>query len=218
MMLHNDKFLSTSRAAKVLGVGPTTIKDWVEKGIIRGWRTAGGHRRISQQSVETILLQRQNDLQHQGGDLQHHTYQDPITLLAVDDDSIILSLYETMIKSWPFAVNLITAMSGFDALIKIGKNTPNFIITDLAMPDMDGFQMIRRLEKREELTNCKIVVVTALDSQQVVQQGGLPEGMLVIHKPASGDKLESLVRQQAESLGIKTASRQAGVPEGGNHG
>ncbi|MBF0357631.1 MAG: response regulator [Magnetococcales bacterium] len=210
-MLNNDNFLSTSRAAKVLGVGPTTIKDWVGKGIIKGWRTAGGHRRISQQSVEAILLQRQMDL-------QHSTSQTNINLLVVDDDLAMIALYETLIKSWQIAVNLITTTSGFDALIKIGKYTPNFIITDLAMPDMDGFQIIHRLKKLDELNNCKIVVVTALDSQQIAQQGGLPEGVLVMQKPASGEKLESLFRQQAESLGINTAERQAWSSGVINHG
>ncbi|MBF0194639.1 MAG: response regulator [Magnetococcales bacterium] len=194
-MPHQDSYLSTSHAAKVLGVAPTTIKGWAEKGIINVWKTAGGHRRISKQSVDAILQQRKKAL------LQSNN-QKSISLLVVDDDSIILSLYETMVESWSIPITLYTAKSGFDALILIGRNTPDVIITDLAMPDMDGFQMIHRLRKREELKNTPIIVVTALDSDEINKQGGLPVGMSVFQKPIPGENLESLVRKQSEALGV----------------
>jgi excisionase family DNA binding protein len=196
MVSTKDSFLSTSHAAKVLGVAPTTIKGWAEKGIINGWKTAGGHRRISKQSVDAILQQRNTSL------LQKNN-QESISLLVVDDDSIIISLYETMVKSWSLPINLLTAKSGFDALILIGKNSPDIIITDLAMPDMDGFQMIHRLRKREELANTPIIVVTALEPEEISQQGGLPPGILVFQKPVPGEHLETLVRKQSEALGVK---------------
>jgi excisionase family DNA binding protein len=195
-----DLYLSTSRAAKVLGVAPTTIKGWAEKGIINVWKTAGGHRRISKQSVDAILQQRKDAL------LQSNN-RESITLLVVDDDSIIISLYETMVKAWSLPINLLTAKSGFDALILIGKKTPDIIFTDLAMPDMDGFQMIHRLRKREELANTPIIVVTALETEQINQQGGLPQGMLVFQKPIPSENLESLVRKQSKTLGIKMYNR-----------
>ncbi|MBF0380914.1 MAG: response regulator [Magnetococcales bacterium] len=198
-MSNQDMYFSTSHAAKVLGVAPTTIKGWAEKGIINGWKTAGGHRRISKQSVDAILQQRQ-------ATLKPREDKESITLLVVDDDSIIISLYETMVNSWSIPINLMTAKSGFDALISIGKCTPDLIITDLAMPDMDGFQMIHRLRKREELVNTPIVVVTALDNEEIDMQGGLPAGMSVFQKPIPTERLESLIRKQSENLGVKLYS------------
>ena len=38
------------------------------------------------------------------------------------------------------------AEDGFEGLVLIGRHSPDLVITDLAMPEMDGFKMIRRLK------------------------------------------------------------------------
>jgi excisionase family DNA binding protein len=48
-------FLTPSTAAKLLGVTRWTIENWVDKGYLRSYRTAGGHRRIYPQDVDKML-------------------------------------------------------------------------------------------------------------------------------------------------------------------
>ena len=49
---------TTSEAARRLGVSSTTVEVMVERGEVNAWRTRGGHRRISVDSVESIQRQR----------------------------------------------------------------------------------------------------------------------------------------------------------------
>lgn len=49
---------TTSEAARRLGVSSTTVQVMVERGELKAWRTRGGHRRISLDSVDSVQRQR----------------------------------------------------------------------------------------------------------------------------------------------------------------
>ena len=48
-------FCTTREAAELLNVSLRTAQLWVEKGLLEAWKTSGGHRRISRQSIESLL-------------------------------------------------------------------------------------------------------------------------------------------------------------------
>lgn len=81
---NNSDFLGTFAVAKVLGVSVGTVQALVERGDLQGWKTKGGHRRISRESV--ITYQRKCDL-NAGKQGQHRM----LRVLVVDDDPVFLS-------------------------------------------------------------------------------------------------------------------------------
>ena len=50
----DDVLLTSADAAQLLGVSPSTVKRWVDDGTLRAERTAGGHRRIPRQAVDSL--------------------------------------------------------------------------------------------------------------------------------------------------------------------
>ncbi len=54
-----EETLSTLKAARLLGVGPSTVKRWADEGLIPCVRTAGGHRRFHRDEIERFLAERQ---------------------------------------------------------------------------------------------------------------------------------------------------------------
>src|SRR5271154_805592 len=72
------------------------------------------------------------------------------TVLVVDDDPQERSNLSEIIASLGYAVE--TAVDGEDALAKIDVKPVAAILTDLMMPRMDGFQLLRSLMERRELT------------------------------------------------------------------
>ncbi|MDH5483828.1 MAG: response regulator, partial [Gammaproteobacteria bacterium] len=78
----------------------------------------------------------------------------------------------------------------------ISHTQPDIIITDLNMPQMDGFQMLNALQKNKKLDNTDVIVVTGLSQEQVKQQGSLPENTRVIYKPFEFNTLASLIRKK----------------------
>ncbi|OZA27330.1 MAG: excisionase [Hydrogenophilales bacterium 17-61-9] len=182
---------TTREAAKRLGVSLRTVQLWVESGVLRAWKTAGGHRRILVASVDDILKQRREAL---GGAEASAAEAQPLTLVVVEDDPDLLKLYRLQVAAWKLPLQLVTATNGFEGLVRIGETQPRMLITDLNMPGMDGFRMIRSLRGSADYKEMDIVAVTALDRAEIADRGGLPEDVKVMTKPVPFSELERLVR------------------------
>ena len=89
------------------------------------------------------------------------------------------------------------AEDGFEGLVLIGRHSPDLVITDLAMPDMDGFKMISPLKTQSAITRSSIIVVTALGPDDIEAEGGLPAGIPVYPKPIPFATLRVLVEHMA---------------------
>ena len=50
-----DPILTTSAAARMLGVATSTVQLWMESGAIPSWKTPGGHRRTRQSTIQAML-------------------------------------------------------------------------------------------------------------------------------------------------------------------
>ena len=190
-------FLSTREAAKLLGLSLTTMQLWVEAGILPAWKTAGGHRRIPRHAIEEFKAKQQVSVQ---GEAVVH----PV-VLVVDDDPIVLILCRQHFSDWDLPVKLVTAEDGYNGLIEIGRCNPALIITDLDMPGMDGFEMIRRISLRQQQPIGSIVVVTGLPPHQIEKRGGIPDGMTVFSKPIPFDALNVLVLNIAKNRMARSA-------------
>ncbi len=175
----------------MIGVSHRTIQLWVESGVLQAWKTAGGHRRITTASVLKLVEQRREAV---GGApaAPAPAADEKKKLLIVDDDATMLRLYELEMAGWGLPVELLKASNGFEALIKIGESRPDMLISDLNMPGMDGFRMIRTLRADPAYAGMAICVISGLD-QTTVASMGLPADIPFFSKPASFPRLRSLV-------------------------
>jgi CheY-like chemotaxis protein len=113
---------------------------------------------------------------------------------VVEDDSILIKLYKTVIANWKMPLEVITAGNGTDALIRIGKDAPDLMITDLSMPNMDGIQLIRNLATSSFREGLEIVVVSGLDVAEIEARGGLPGDIRIFPKPVPFNELMMIVQ------------------------
>jgi excisionase family DNA binding protein len=190
----NEDVMTTREAGETLGVAVRTVQLWVEAGVLPAWRTAGGHRRIARSAVEKLLAERRHDLEPAG---QAAATQRPaLKLLLVEDDPHLLKLFSSVVAGWAFPVELTTATNGFEGLVRIGETRPDIVVTDLVMPSMDGFEMLRALKKPGSgFSSLKVLVVSALSADEIAERGGLPEGVICFQKPVNYAKLETLVHK-----------------------
>lgn len=195
----NDDVLSTREAAEKLGVALRTVQLWVEGGVLPAWKTAGGHRRISRLAVDRLISERTAAL---AGFSLPPVAPAPVSearlqLMVVEDEPELLRLFTMVIQAWDLPLVVTTAANGFEALLLMGQQCPDLLVTDLHMPGMDGFKMINSLRGvSPAFDEMEIVVVTALAPEEISHRGGLPPGVRVFHKPVPFDELETLVRER----------------------
>lgn len=194
-MKTKSDFISTRDAARLLGVGLTTVQQWVETGALPAWKTAGGHRRIPATAVEEIRARQQTAL---GMKPVAASAPASLKILLVEDDPMQREIFELQLATWGLPIELYTAENGFEGLILIGRHSPDLVLTDLAMPGMDGFEMIRRIKSMASIFSGVIVVVTALAVDQIKAFGGLPDGIRVFSKPISFELLRQLVQRMVQ--------------------
>ncbi|MCD2518454.1 response regulator [Massilia sp. G4R7] len=183
----NEEVCSTKDAARLLGVSHRTVQLWVESGQLQAWKTPGGHRRISMSSVERMIARR---------DPSAGAVQDaapPLkTVLVVDDDPSMRRLYQLELDGWGLPLRLVLASDGFEALIRIGELRPDLLISDLNMPGMDGFRMIRRLRSDDAGRALSIIVVSGMDRESIAALA-LPGDIPVFSKPVPFGQLRAAV-------------------------
>jgi sigma-B regulation protein RsbU (phosphoserine phosphatase) len=81
-------------------------------------------------------------------------------ILIVDDDLINIRVLEIPLRAQGYTV--LKATSGQEALEQIEVSEPDLILLDIQMPQMDGFEVCRRIRENEETQFVPIVMVTAL--------------------------------------------------------
>lgn len=199
-------FCTTREAAALLGVSLSTAQLWAESGLLEAWKTGGGHRRISRQSIERLLAnpagrhvpaevvptRRATDVAQGSA-----TPPAPLNILVVEDDPTLRRLYELKLRDWPMQPEIRTAGDGYEALICMGNTKPDLLIADLQMPGMDGFRMLQTISNAPELAGMAIVVVSGLDAEEIVLGGGIPDGIPVLPKPVPFDQLLAIAEQVA---------------------
>lgn len=194
-----EDFFSTRQAADQLGVAVRTVQLWVESGVLRAWKTAGGHRRIARESLESLLANRKKALAPTSFSPASHELRkpasDPFSVLVVEDDPLQRDIYQTLLSSIGQPLEVRLAENGFAGLVALGERRPDLMITDLLMPGMNGFQMLAHLRNASSWKKLPIIAISALTPQQVAAEGGLPKGVELLNKPVDAGQLKTMVER-----------------------
>src|SRR5205823_3611242 len=103
------------------------------------------------------------------------------TILVVEDEEPIQDLVTTALRFRGFQV--VTATSGQDALRAVANAAPNLIVLDVNLPDVDGFEVCRRL--RADGRQMPVVFLTARDELADLRTGFTQGGDDYVTKPFS---------------------------------
>jgi DNA-binding NarL/FixJ family response regulator len=112
-------------------------------------------------------------------------------LLVVDDDpGLLLAVSETLRAE---SYDVTTARRGADALVHVAKTMPDLIISDIRMPGMDGYQLVRNLRSNARTRLVPIVFLTAKDETADRIEGFRTGVDAYLTKPFDSDELAAVV-------------------------
>jgi two-component system, OmpR family, response regulator len=106
-------------------------------------------------------------------------------LLIVDDEDTLRSMLAAALRYHGFEVSL--AENGREALTVVASERPDLILLDVMMPDLDGFEVCRRLRNQGDLT--PVLFLTARDGTEDLVRGLTVGGDDYVEKPFSIDEL-----------------------------
>lgn len=123
-------------------------------------------------------------------------------ILVVDDDPDILDLVRTRMSMLGHQV--LTAGSGPAALASLdGRMTPDLVILDVSMPQMDGFELVDRLRELPDMAYLPVIFLSAR-VQDVDVERGLAMGARYLTKPFMGGALQRFVELSLQERTVVT--------------
>jgi two-component system chemotaxis sensor kinase CheA len=118
----------------------------------------------------------------------------PPSILVVDDSITTRSLEKSILEAHGYQVRV--AVDGVEALSQLRKERPDLVITDLQMPQMDGFGLLEQMKKDRQLAEIPVIVVTSLERREDQERGlALGADAYVLKRKFDQRELLEVIRQ-----------------------
>lgn len=149
------EIFTISQASKLCGVSLKTIINWVEKGYIKAYKTVGGHRRIQKEDLYTFMTVHNIPIPEQ------EASDNRKKILVVDDDKIIVETLVLALEEDEHGYEVLSASDGFEAGLQVSHFKPDLIVLDIMMPDINGYEVCKRIKCSPESKSIKVIVLSA---------------------------------------------------------
>jgi DNA-binding NarL/FixJ family response regulator len=128
-------------------------------------------------------------------------------VLAVDDAPETLSLLTDVLEN--AGMTALVARNGANALALVGRVTPDLILMDAVMPQMDGFETCRRIKTESGLAHIPVIFMTGLSDTENVVKGFEAGGVDYVTKPVVPDELLARIRVHLMNSRLAQSARMA---------
>ena len=127
------------------------------------------------------------------------------SILVIDDEKTNLMALNTILSP---DYTIFIAKSGQEGLKRIGIDKPDLILLDILMPEMDGFEVLKRLKESEDTRDIPVIIITSLDNEADEEKGLELGAVDYIGKPFKNAIVKARVRIHIQILHqIRTIER-----------
>ena len=176
-------WLTLGQAAKYLGVAQSTIRKWSDQGRVPAFYTPGGHRRYRRPDLDNFL-----NRSGPGGSTQ----QGPLVLI-VDDDERVREYVRVNLEMEGYAVR--EAGNAEEGLGVLEEVSPDLILLDVMMPEVDGWEMLRRVQQRHGVGAIPVVMFSGKVNEQSAQEATARGAQGFVGKPFDPQQLIEHAKQ-----------------------
>jgi excisionase family DNA binding protein len=182
-----DILYTTHDISRLLQVDPSTVSKWIDRGILVAFRTPGGHRRVRAGDLRSFLIAHEMPVPEELG-------SSAVRLLVADDEKPVLDAMKRAFKAHANQVELTTTTSGVEALLLVTELKPHGLLIDLNMPEVDGFEICRRIRARKNLEGVRLITMTGRHTPEMVEQSLKAGAVACIAKPVEVGQVLELFR------------------------
>jgi excisionase family DNA binding protein len=179
--------LTLGQAAKYLGVAQSTMRKWSDLGRVSAFYTPGGHRRYRRSDLDQFL-DRSGPTTGGGG-----SSSGPLVLI-VDDDERLREYVRVNLEAEGYEVR--EAASAEEALSALGEESPDLILLDVMMPEVDGWEALRRIQEHTGVGAIPVIMFSGKVNGESADEARSRGAQGFIGKPFDPRSLIESTRQQ----------------------
>ncbi len=157
---HEQRAYTTFEAARICHVTHHSIKNWIKQGLIRASRTPGGHYRILEEDLDSF--REQYDM------FPREKKPSKKRIMVVDDDPDALALMGNILTEEGY--ELVKVSNATEVGLKAVQMTPDLILLDFLMPEINGFEVCKALRANELTRSIPIMAVTCLTKEEDIER------------------------------------------------
>lgn len=116
------------------------------------------------------------------------------TILLVEDNQVLREGLKALLEQEKYSV--MTAVHGMEALDQMRSNTPDLILADIIMPEMDGYAFFEAVRQQPEWISIPFIFLTARRERRSILAGKLLGAEDYLLKPVSPDELLTAIRSR----------------------
>ena len=171
------QYLSTAEAARLLGLSTTLVQSLVDKHELKGWKTRGGHRRISLQSIQEYQSQSGSEMVTSG-----RAQRPPKVMVVIESEQ--LPALQRACSAWDFAVDVKFVDSVTTALLDLASEHPDMLVVEMAMPRTQQEKTLQALDNfNARSAPISMVLVTEEKDLRLPDQSHAPHFIQVVPGP-----------------------------------
>ena len=201
--------VTTIEAARLLGLAVRSVQLMVDRGDLQAWKTPGGHRRISRESLDRWRAgDRPAPAAPGAADAAGVVPSTPTPtrghakapgaasrVLLIEDSTHFQNLISLLLRQKFPDVELRTASDGIVGLAMAGEFQPDVLMVDILLPGIDGATLITSLRSHPQFRHMQVIVITSLAPDQLGPYTFALAGIPVVHKPRLVAELPPLLAQ-----------------------
>ena len=180
-LAQTPQFLSTAEAARMLGLSTTLVQTLVDQGDLKGWKTRGGHRRISLDSIQGY----QTDGRHVPGS-SHKSSVKPKVTIVIESPALFTTL-KAECELWDMPVDVRFFDSVTEAFLELSSQKPDMMVVEMSMPrpqQEKTFQALENFNQRGH-SPLSVVLITAEKALRASMPDGASSAIQVVSGPMS---------------------------------
>lgn len=189
----NKNFYTTHETGKFCNVYPTTVINWIKEGLLSAFTTPGGHRRIKREELLRLMEKNSMPIPDELAGVSKHK------VLVIDDDPKILKMIKTILSAED-DLEVTAISSGFEAGFIIPTWMPDIILLDFLMPELDGFEVCRRIKSDKITRDIPVIAVTVLKEPEEIEKMFFVGISDYISKPFKSEKLVKIIKSNLPAI------------------
>jgi excisionase family DNA binding protein len=178
-------WLTLGQAAKYLGMAQSTIRKWSDSGRLPAFYTPGGHRRYRRNDLDQFL--------ERGGAAAPRRSEGRRRILIVDDDDRLREFVRVNLEMEGYSVR--EAASAEEGLSALDDEPPDLILLDVMMPQVDGWEMLRRVHERHGVGAIPVIMFSGKVDEDSLQAATSRGAQGFIGKPFNPQQLIESTKQ-----------------------